>query len=65
MAALSELSVCSYCHFINSTLPDMWMLCESYIVLLQKLLFLPFEMDILSHSHGDFLAVGSSAVSNS
>ena len=39
------------------------MLCEFHdIILLQEHWLLPFEMDTLSNFHGDFIAIGSSAV---
>ena len=60
----SDVSICTFnCRSIKSSTMEVKNLCESHdIVAIQEHWLLPFELDILSNIHVDFLSAVTSAV---
>jgi exonuclease III len=64
MANFQNLSLCTYnCRSVKNSFADVRQLCDTHdIVLLQEHWLLPFELNILSDIHSDFLVTARSAV---
>jgi len=61
----SDLSICTFnCRSAKSSLSELYQLCEVYdIICIQEHWLLPFEVNMFSQLHVDFLSIATSAVS--
>jgi len=64
MASQNSLRLCTFnCRSVKNSVFDVQKLCESHdIIFLQEHWLLPFELNMLSNLHTEFLAFGTSAV---